>query len=128
MLGSIKVGEEGAKTTYVCAHWRTFPPKGYQEDIEEQRASKSISTHEYQMLQVWQRICGLFKMDADKCLGCPHVLRVKMTSTGPKTVDVNGVERFIVDIPTRESAPTNRSYLTVAIEKTKTPNARKKTP
>lgn len=128
MLGSIKAELKGEERTLVCAHWRNFPPKGSHEDPEEGRASKSITGPEYQRIQVWQRICGLQRMDESKCVSCPHVLYVKHKPLGPVTVDVHGVERPIVDIPTREAAPANRSHLSVHIEKGRTPDATKKTP
>ena len=128
MLGSIKAQMKGEERTLVCTHWRMFPPKGYRGDREELRASKAITVAEYQQIAVWERICGRFKMDGEECAACPHVLYMQQTPTGPKTVDVQGVARYVVDIPTHESAPRNRNHLGINIAKNQSPDARKKTP
>lgn len=109
-MRSIKVEKEtgGDPTTFICAHWRTFPPPGAGGDIEMLRHSRTITTEQYQRLQVWERECGLLEMAQTKCLTCPHVRRVKMKHPVPVLVSPDGTETPLVDSATAESAPRHR--------------------
>lgn len=97
MMRPIRVtGENGGEeTTYACFHWRNFPTKfaSVSEEPEALRARKVMTDVEYQRHQVWQRECGILKMDESKCLGCPHVRRlVIVPHQVPKLVTLDGKE------------------------------------
>lgn len=75
MLKPIKGEVDGEEKTLVCEHWRSFPPLTafMDADIEALRAKGQISTELAQRHAVWKKVCGLVKMEADKCSGCPFV-------------------------------------------------------
>jgi len=96
MMRPIRVtGDDGKETTFACIHWRNFPTKfaSVTEDPESLRARKVMSDTEYQRHQVWQRECGIVKMDESKCLQCPHVRRLEIVPHQvPKLVTLDGKE------------------------------------
>lgn len=75
-----------------CFHEDIWPPVHTKlpEPIEAQRASGLIDDHKYEQIKTWGRVCGLQEMDADKCLGCPHV-RVDDPAKGLR--ELTAVER-----------------------------------
>lgn len=109
-MHSLKVFEGGQSETYICAHWRVFPPMGAGQDAEHLRSTKTITEEQYNHLQVWQRDCGQLEMGAPKCLACPHRRRVAWRTQGPALVDPKGVEAPIVDSAAGEAAPRNRHF------------------
>ena len=94
--------------TYLCFHWKNFPPLGAGGDAEVLRANKTLNDDEYNRLRVWQRECGLMEMQQAKCLSCPHHRKVIWKTQGPVLVDAHGVETPVVDIATGEASPRNR--------------------
>ena len=107
-MKSMKVDEERGRQTYICVHWRSFPPTGAGGDIEQLRAAKTITDDQYNRLLIWQRECGLLSMDLAKCLSCPHRRKVVWRTTGPVLVDPEGVETPVVDPAAGEATPRNR--------------------
>jgi len=59
---------------FICALHKEFPPTGARSDLspDDLRRYHQISDAGYNKIQVWQRICGLYKMDMNKCRSCTH--------------------------------------------------------
>ena len=66
---------EGAGTLH-CRHRARWPPGHARmgEPFLLLRASGQIDENKFQQLQVWERVCGLLSMKAEKCPTCPHAL------------------------------------------------------
>lgn len=109
-MRALKLGDEANPQTYICAHWRGFPPQGAGQEAEALRTAKTITEEEYQRLLIWQRDCGLMEMDASKCLTCPHRRKVSWKTQGPVLVDPSGVETPVVDMATGEASAHNRHF------------------
>ena len=105
-MKSIKVGD-GSKT-FLCSHWRTFPPLGAGDDPEVLRAAKTITDEQYNHLLIWKRDCDLIEMAESKCMKCPHRRELRWKTTGPVLVDLKGREAPVVDIAAGEASPHNR--------------------
>lgn len=71
----VVVSTEGDAQQYRCAYEFQWPPGHARvgDNFGYLRATSLITEAEYQRLQVWERVCGLLKMDPDKCLTCPHI-------------------------------------------------------
>lgn len=109
MLRSLTVSDKkGEVTKYICAHWKTFPPPGAGEDIENLRVNKAVDDAQYNRLKLWERICGLTEMQESKCLACPHRRRIAWRAQGPVLVSPDGVEAPIVDAATGEASAKYR--------------------
>lgn len=107
-MKSLKIGEGQGQQTYICAHWRTFPPLGAGGDAEKLRATKALTDDEYHRLLIWQRDCGLKDMAESKCLTCPHRRKVEWRTAGPVLVDPHGVVAPVIDIAAGEASAHNR--------------------
>ena len=107
-MKSLKVGEGTAQTTYICAHWRAFPPAGAGQDKETLRSSEILDHAQYSRLGLWERDCGLMEMAESKCLTCPHRRRVEWETRGPVLVSPDGTRTPVVDPAAGEAAPRNR--------------------
>lgn len=112
-MKSLKLNEGSGSTTYLCVHWRSFPPLGAGEDPEALRAAKTITDEQYNHLLIWKRDCGLMEMDPSKCLTCPHRRQVAWKTTGPVLVDPKGQETPVVDIAAGEAASHNRHMVNI---------------
>lgn len=112
-MQSLKVGEGQEQQTFICAHWRVFPPLGAGGDAETLRQGGILDEAAYGRLRLWQRDCGLQQMVASKCLGCPHRRRVAWRTQGPVLVDPNGVETPVVDMASAEASPRNRHMINI---------------
>lgn len=108
MLQSLKVGEGDSSDTFICAHWKTFPPPGARQDAENLRANGTITEAQYNRIKLWKRDCGLVKMSESKCPTCPHRRRVVYKQRGPVLVAPDGTETPVVDAATGEASPRNR--------------------
>jgi len=106
-MKSIKIGEGDAQVTYICAHWKTFPPPGAGGNVENLRTNSAINTAQYHRLLLWQRVCGLFQME-DKCMSCPHRRAVVWKTRGPYLLSPDGTETPVVDSAQGEASPRNR--------------------
>ncbi len=107
-MRALKTGDKDNQDTFICVHWRTFPPPGAGGDVENLRANKAIDTAQYERLRLWQKICGLLTMSEDKCLTCPHRRKVIWKTRGPYLLAPNGVESPVVDSAQGEASPRNR--------------------
>jgi len=107
-MRALKVGEGDGQQTYICVHWRTFPPLGAGGDAENLRANQAIDQAQYDRLRLWQRMCGLFDMTEEKCLTCPHRRLVVWKTRGPYLRDPDGVDAPVVDAAQGEASPRNR--------------------
>ena len=79
---------QGKEVSFACAHWRSFPPiEAYQgEGADALRAAGVIDDVQRQRVQVWERVCGLLRMDDSKCRTCPHVRWVEVRQAHPPTM------------------------------------------
>lgn len=113
MFRPIHTEHKGKQAQLLCVHWKTWPP--IQAFVEDKEANfrASMSDTDYQRFQLWQKICGLRTMQADKCLSCPHVRTVERTPPHPHMlVTLDGTSKIPVhDIPTLSSLPRNRGHL-----------------
>lgn len=100
--------------TYICAHWKVWPPKGHDRDPKELWGARGVTVADYSRVQVWRRICGLTEMSSEKCLECPHRMRVEWRTTGPFLVTPEGVASSIVDPTTLEVTPTHNHLIGIA--------------
>ena len=107
-MNALKIGEDDNQTTYICAHWKTFPPAGAGGDVESLRRSGAIDTAQYTRLQLWKRDCSLLKMEEGKCLQCPHRRQVVWKTRGPYLLSPDGTETPVVDSAQGEASPRNR--------------------
>ena len=75
-MEAINVETGGREFTIRCRHEHTWPPIYAQmgEDFDALRDRKQIDETVYQQLKVWERVCGLLKMDPDKCVTCPNAM------------------------------------------------------
>jgi hypothetical protein len=107
-MRALKIGEGSNQQTYICVHWKTFPPPGAGGDAENLRANEAIDNAQYARLQLWQRDCGLLAMKEEKCLSCPHRRKVVWKTRGPYLRDPEGIETPVVDMAAGEASPRNR--------------------
>jgi len=109
-MKSLKVQETANKplVTYLCAHWKVYPPLGAGEDPEKLRTMRTITEDEYNRLRIWMRDCGLMEMQEGKCLGCPHRRKVAWKTQGPVLISPDGTITPVVDMATGEASPRNR--------------------
>jgi len=70
------VETEGQEFEIHCRHEDTWPPMHAKlgSDFDLLRETKQVTEVVYQQLKVWERICGLLKMDPDKCVACPNAM------------------------------------------------------
>ena len=105
---------EGKRVTYVCAHWRSFPPRVVAllqgKTAEDLRSAKLIHEDEYQRYLVWKNNCGLLQMEPNKCLHCPLIRTAGYDSRGlPVLTTLDGkLSVPAVDLPTLEVTPRHR--------------------
>ena len=107
-MRALKVGEGDTQQTFICVHWKTFPPPGAGGDAENLRANEALDTAQYSRLRLWEQICGQIKMEESKCLSCPHRRKVIWKVRGPYLLDPDGVETPVVDSAAGEASPRNR--------------------
>jgi len=108
-MRSLKVvGEGNSKETYICVHWKTFPPPGAGEDAENLRANAAIDQAQYNRLNLWTKICGQLDMAETPCLSCPHRRKVVWKTRGPYLLAPDGTETPVVDSAQGEASPRNR--------------------
>lgn len=65
---------EGTKDIEIlCRYESQWPPIHAKlgSSFEEQRAAGDITETKYQQLKVWESMCGLLEMEAQKCVSCP---------------------------------------------------------
>lgn len=105
-MKSLRVDE--GQQTYICVHWRSFPPKGAEGDVQALRRAQVITDDEYNRILIWERECGLFEMAPSKCSTCPHQRKVVWRTTGPVLMDSKGVETPVIDAAAGEATPHNR--------------------
>lgn len=110
MLQSLKVGDGEDKVTVICAHWKSFPPPGAGQDAERLRANDTITEAQYNRIKLWERDCGIQRMQESKCMSCPHRRSVQFKTRGPVLVAPDGTETPVVDATTGEASPRNRHH------------------
>lgn len=78
MLKSIKDDKNQA---YLCIHWKEFPPVTAVLESRDPNFSvhgnKDIPISNQQKHSVWKSVCGLLKMEIQKCLTCPHIRKIE---------------------------------------------------
>jgi len=107
-MRSLKIGEADSQQTYICVHWRAFPPPGANFDAENLRSNGDLDTAQYERLRLWKKVCGLIEMQESKCLLCPHRRKVVWKTRGPYLLAPDGVETPVVDPAQGEASPRNR--------------------
>jgi hypothetical protein len=107
-MRALKVGGGSGQQTYICIHWKTFPPPGAGGDAENLRANAAIDPGQYNRLQLWEQLCGLFRMEEGKCLTCPHHRKIIWKTRGPYLLAPDGTESPVVDSAQGEASPRNR--------------------
>jgi len=112
-MRALKVGEGQDQQTYICAHWRTFPPPGAGGEVEALRANGHLDDGQYNRLRLWERDCGLMHMEESKCLGCPHRRLILWKTRGPYLRDPEGTEVPVVDMAAGEASPRHRHMATI---------------
>lgn len=105
MLHPIKVDNK----TYVCRFWRTFPPvlaraTPIELAILRKDNDPLASPTEIQKLEVWNRVCGILKMEETTCMSCPHRQEiVRKPHCVAMLRDQDGFQTPAIDIPTVEA-------------------------
>lgn len=121
MLQSIKIEDK----TFVCRFWRTFPPvlaRATPMELALLRKDNDplASPTEVQKLGVWERMCGILKMEESKCSVCPHRQEViRKPHCVAMLRDPTGFESPAIDTPTIES---HNRLATVGLRKRELPN------
>ncbi len=114
MMKPIRVeGADGESTVYVCLHWRTFPDRyaTHPDGPEKLRDKRVIDGAEFQRYKVWEKECGIIRMEEGKCLTCTHVRRLEiMPHQVPKLIKLDGSGEWTpaVDVPTLQGAAQYR--------------------
>lgn len=75
---------KGVRLLLACNHWKAWPPVASKLNKSplDLRAEGVITEAAFQAVQVWERVCGLQEMGADKCISCPHVRKVTQNHLG----------------------------------------------
>lgn len=115
MLQPIKVQHEGKETGFACVHWKNWPPPEAfgDESIEDLRKKGLVTNEQYQQYHVWQRVCGLVKMDESKCRTCPHVRVIGVKDYLPCLITLDGT--LAVPLIDRDREKLGRSHLVTSI-------------
>jgi len=66
--------DKGYPNVLVCALYKQFPPPFHSSDRTPEDLLKSgkLTQIGYSHFKIWQKVCGLHKMDEGKCRSCPH--------------------------------------------------------
>jgi hypothetical protein len=67
-MGSV-AHEEATLTCALGHEWPPLEAVAYGPSLE---AREKVTPHVYERIKVWERVCGLYEMDLDKCPSCPH--------------------------------------------------------
>ena len=109
--------------TLCCIHWRTWPPlKAFeyhgQKGLDLYRAGH-LDANEFQRFGIWERDCGLMRMEETKCRACKHVRRVEIKPPAvPTLVTMDGkVSTPIIDETFASNLPRFRSNVMTATRK-----------
>jgi len=123
-MRSARMHHQGVKDIFACVHYKTFPPPYMNPtaDLEFLRAEREIDGAEYQRAKVWERMCGLYQMDPEKCLSCEHVRKfVHRGQVQPSVLQkLDGTCPVpVVDISTLEAVPqrAGRAHLVTNIDR-----------
>lgn len=114
MIKPVKGEHEGETKTFVCEHWRNFPPLTafMDADPETLRAKGQISNELVQRHSVWKKVCGLVKMDLNKCLECQHVRVLQIRPhNAAMLVTLDGKEATPAVDPTTLASISRRNHL-----------------
>lgn len=65
---------ESEGKTYECRHGDVWPPAHAYMGTDPLTVRAEHGEEAMSRYQVWQRECGLLRMDATKCSNCPHVI------------------------------------------------------
>lgn len=82
---------------YHCQYEMQWPPAhAWTTDTPAYlRGTGAISEVDFQRIQVWQRVCGIRKMDMARCQSCPHL----MIETAKGMVSAKEVEKPATMLP-----------------------------
>jgi molybdenum cofactor biosynthesis enzyme MoaA len=106
---------EGQDVTLACVHWKHWPPlEAYTSiPIEELRRDGRLSESQYAQYQTWKRVCGLIKMEKNKCPGCPHARLAEVRNHLPCLVTLDGT--LVTPLTDREGDRLARGHLVTNI-------------
>jgi hypothetical protein len=112
----IQTDWKGTPITIACVHWKTFPPaviaSGEGKNADELRALGLLGENEHQQALVWERVCGLFSMQAGKCLTCPHVRVAGVKNYLPVLSTLDGsLATTVIDLPSLECSSKHRKAI-----------------
>lgn len=70
-VGNLEVGGE----TFICGNWQVWPPKEafLTDGMTAEEARSRMEVDAYNRLSVWEKACGLMKMEEGKCMSCPYL-------------------------------------------------------
>lgn len=121
MLKPIKSLFRKKETTFVCVHWKGFPPLSALSEVNvlELRKRKKITEAEYQRHQIWKKHCGLIGMEFDVCIECPFVRILEpVPNKPPDLVSLDGETRVpAVTSMDMESLGGNRGNMITYIKR-----------
>lgn len=118
MLKGMRLEIEGKDTLHVCAHWKTFPPRGVglgDTNPEVLRREGTLTEAEYSRYKIWERICGLKLMAPEKCLICEHLRKVIIKQGIAYIENPDGLRTPLVEKAVWEAAPQHRGHLVTNI-------------
>lgn len=102
MIRPIKVTHKGEKVALACVHWRNFPPATAGGDLLTMKQNGELDDVLEQRHRIWERVCGLTRMEEKQCLECDLVRLIEHVNPHqpPELVTLDGVKRTpAVDIP-----------------------------
>lgn len=76
MLSPIKVTVAGEEVEISCRHATVWPPGWSRLGVSATalRAEGRFTAQQYERAKTWERVCGLPRMNSEKCPTCPHAL------------------------------------------------------
>lgn len=115
MLQPLGARYKGKQVRFACNHWKHWPPSEAFLDmpIEEMRRAGILDARGYGEYQVWERVCGLLRMEEPKCRECPHVRLAEIRNHLPSLVSLDG--KFVVPLVDREGERLARGNLVTGI-------------
>lgn len=66
---------EAEGKVFMCGNWQVWPPKEafLTDGMTAEEARTRLEVDAYNRLSVWEKACGLMKMEGGKCLTCPYL-------------------------------------------------------
>ena len=115
MLQPLPAQYEGRPVRFACVHWKNWPPSEAFMGLsaEELRKEGLVDTRGYSQYLIWERVCGLLKMEEGKCRACPHIRLAEVRDHLPSLVTLDG--KLVVPLVDREEERLARGTLVTGI-------------